>query len=62
MKILYLLSETGYEGATMSFLLLKYASALLVASPSEGLGRMTAEAAFAGCMVIGYNAAGTKYN
>lgn len=39
---------------------LRYASALLVASPSEGFGRMTAEAAFAGCLVIGFNSAGTK--
>jgi glycosyltransferase involved in cell wall biosynthesis len=36
------------------------ARALLVASPSEGFGRMTAEAAFAGCLVIGHNTAGTK--
>ena len=36
------------------------ATALLVASPSEGFGRMTAEAAFAGCLVIGYNSAGTR--
>ena len=39
---------------------MRYATALLVASPSEGFGRMTAEAAFAGCLVIGYNSAGTK--
>lgn len=36
------------------------ATALLVASPHEGFGRMTAEAAFAGCLVIGKNTAGTK--
>lgn len=36
------------------------ARALLVASPNEGFGRMTAEAAFAGCLVIGKNSAGTK--
>lgn len=36
------------------------ATALLVASPSEGFGRMTAEAAFNGCLVIGMNTAGTK--
>lgn len=36
------------------------AQALLVASPNEGFGRMTAEAAFAGCLVIGKNTAGTK--
>lgn len=39
---------------------MRVASALLVASPSEGFGRMTAEAAFNGCIVVGYNAAGTK--
>lgn len=36
------------------------AKALLVASPNEGFGRMTAEAAFAGCLVVGKNSAGTK--
>lgn len=36
------------------------AKALLVASLSEGFGRMTAEAAFAGCLVIGKDTAGTK--
>lgn len=39
---------------------MRIATALLVASPSEGFGRMTAEAAFNGCIVLGYNAAGTK--
>ena len=39
---------------------MRNASALLVASPSEGFGRMTAEAAFSGCIVIGFNGAGTK--
>lgn len=39
---------------------LKKATALLVASPYEGFGRMTAEAAFNGCLVIGYDSAGTK--
>ena len=32
---------------------------VLTYSP-EGFGRMTAEAAFSGCLVIGYNSAGTK--
>lgn len=36
------------------------AKALLVASPAEGFGRMTAEAAFNGCIVIGMNTGGTK--
>jgi glycosyltransferase involved in cell wall biosynthesis len=36
------------------------AMALLVASPCEGFGRMTAEASFAGCIVVGKNTAGTK--
>lgn len=39
---------------------MRNASALLVASPSEGFGRMTAEAVFSGCIVIGFNGAGTK--
>ena len=36
------------------------AKALLVATSNEGFGRMTAEAAFAGCLVVGKNSAGTK--
>ena len=36
------------------------AKALLVASMNEGFGRMTAEAAFAGTLVIGKDTAGTK--
>jgi glycosyltransferase involved in cell wall biosynthesis len=39
---------------------MREAKALLVCSNSEGFGRMTAEAAFVGCMVIGKNQAGTK--
>lgn len=42
------------------FEFMKKAKALIVASPSEGFGRMTAEACFAGCLVIGRNTAGTK--
>lgn len=40
--------------------LMKQATALVVASYYEGFGRMTAEAWFNGCMVIGRNTAGTK--
>lgn len=36
------------------------ARALIVASYNEGFGRMTAEAAFCGCLVIGRNTGGTK--
>ena len=36
------------------------AKALVVASYNEGFGRMTAEAAFCGCLVIGRNTGGTK--
>ena len=36
------------------------ARALIVGSHYEGFGRMTAEAAFAGCLVIGRNTGGTK--
>lgn len=37
-----------------------YATALIVASHFEGFGRMTAEAAFRGCIVIGRDTGGTK--
>ena len=40
--------------------LMANAKALLVASRSEGFGRMTAEACFNGCIVIGRNTGGTK--
>lgn len=36
------------------------AKSLIVASLSEGFGRMTAEASFAGCIVIGRNTGGTR--
>ena len=39
---------------------MKKSRALIVASFAEGFGRMTAEAAFAGCPVIGRNTGGTK--
>lgn len=41
-------------------LLYQQAKALLVASFFEGFGRMTAEAAFCGCLVVGRNTGGTK--
>jgi len=40
--------------------LMKNATALVVASRFEGLGRMTVEATFSGCLVIGRNSGGTK--
>lgn len=40
--------------------LMSRAKALIVASHNEGFGRMTAEACFMGCIVIGRNTAGTK--
>lgn len=40
--------------------LMRKARALVVASHNEGFGRMTAEAAFNGCLVIGRNTGGTK--
>lgn len=40
--------------------LMRKARALIVASACEGFGRMTAEAAFYGCLVIGKNSGGTK--
>ena len=39
---------------------MKKAKALIVASYNEGFGRMTAEASFSGCLVIGRNTGGTK--
>ena len=39
---------------------MKKATALLVASPFEGFGRMTAEACFNGCLVIGKDSGGTR--
>ena len=39
---------------------IKKAKALIVASHNEGFGRMTAEACFLGCLVIGRNTSGTK--
>lgn len=40
--------------------LMRKATALIVASHNEGFGRMTAEASFMGCAVVGRNTAGTK--
>lgn len=40
--------------------LMTKAKALIVASRNEGLGRMTVEAAFYGCLAIGRNTGGTK--
>lgn len=40
--------------------LMRKARALIVASLCEGFGRMTAEASFCGCLVIGRNSGGTK--
>ena len=39
---------------------MKNATALLVGSYFEGFGRMTAEASFDGCIVIGKNSGGTR--
>lgn len=40
--------------------LMQKAKAVIVASHNEGFGRMTAEACFCGCVVIGRNTSGTK--
>ena len=48
----------GYTDNVIDYM--KDATALIVASRNEGFGRMTAEAAFAGCLVIGRNTGGTK--
>lgn len=48
----------GYQKDIRSYM--DYALSLIVASRFEGFGRMTAEAAFRGCVVIGKNTGGTK--
>lgn len=48
----------GFSSKVIDFM--KRAKALIVASKAEGFGRMTAEAGFAGCLVIGKNCGGTK--
>lgn len=48
----------GYSSDVSPYM--QKAKALIVASKFEGLGRMTAEAFFNGCMVIGRNTGGTK--
>lgn len=47
----------GYKSDVMSYM--QRATALIVASHFEGFGRMTAEACFAGCLVVGRNSGGT---
>lgn len=66
-KLLELAKQYNCENAVM-FLghvnnipeLMQSARALIVASYNEGFGRMSAEAAFNGCLIIGRNSAGTK--
>lgn len=48
----------GFQNNVTEFM--KKATALVVASPFEGFGRMTAEAIFSGAVVIGKNTSGTK--
>lgn len=48
----------GYKQCVTSYM--QKCKALIVASYYEGFGRMTAEAAFCGCLVIGRNTGGTK--
>ena len=48
----------GYKENVAEYM--KEATGLLVASRYEGFGRMTAEACFSGCIVIGRNNSGTK--
>lgn len=48
----------GFQRDVTSYM--RKAMALVVASHNEGFGRMTAEAAFCGCLVIGRNTSGTK--
>lgn len=50
----------GFQNAESIFNLMKKAAALIVASQNEGFGRMTAEACFAGTLIIGRYTGGTK--
>lgn len=50
----------GYQTVQETVRFMREAKALIVASKFEGFGRMTAEAAFAGCVVIGRATGGTK--
>jgi len=42
------------------YAIMSRATALIVPSHFEGFGRITAEAMFNGCLVAGYNSAGTR--
>lgn len=67
-KSLFSLAESYGIGERVKFLgmrddisdLMSEATALIVPSVHEGFGRITAEAMFNGCLVIGNNTAGTK--
>lgn len=48
----------GYKTNVIDYM--RNATGLIVASHYEGFGRMTAEACFAGCIVLGHNSGGTK--
>ena len=50
----------GYKAVPETVKYMQKAKALIVASKFEGFGRMTAEAAFAGCLVLGRDTGGTK--
>ena len=50
----------GYKTVPETVKYMQNAKALIVASKFEGFGRMTAEAAFAGCFVLGRDTGGTK--
>lgn len=68
MERLKSMAEKGGCGRAVSFLgyvsdvtpLVSDAKALIVGSYNEGFGRMTAEACFKGCLVIGRDTAGTR--
>ena len=50
----------GWKNADELKILMGHALALIVNSKYDGFGRMTAEAIFNGCLVIGLNSGGTK--
>lgn len=55
-----LIKFEGYKTVSETVKYMQNAKALIVASKFEGFGRMTAEAAFAGCFVLGRGTGGTK--
>lgn len=58
LNVNHLIDFEGYQTDTKKYYY--NASAFLMCSPNEAMGRVTVEAMFYGCPVIGYNGGGTK--